>query len=240
MTLPNNTIWHLGHSSNAIKIADTLLVFDYATPLSKHQKGDGLFNGRIIPEEIRQESVAVFISHGHEDHYTADIFEWSKVVPDINYFISYDIRSCPDRVHKVKPHQYLEMNGFSIRAYPSTDEGVALSIFIGGRHLYFSGDNAFWNWDGDLDDEIYLRLALADIDRSQPINVAFQVCDPRLERKGAGGIYIFAREFNPDLLIPVHSFGDYAFNRRVEQRLRKQGFDKRFWRVERAGESIRI
>ena len=236
MPLPNNTIWHLGHSSNAIKIADRLMIFDYPTPIRTVRKGDGLHNGRIIPEEIQDEAVYVFISHGHDDHFTRDVFEWRKVIHKIAYIISYDIKACPDEVVQVRPNQHLDMDGLSVKTYPSTDDGVAFSIFIHRKHIYFSGDNAFWNWDGDLDDDIYIRLALSSIDTSTPIDIAFQVCDPRLAQMGAGGIYIFARQFNPHLLIPIHSFGDYAFNRKVAQRLMNQGFGEKFWCIGRVGD----
>jgi L-ascorbate metabolism protein UlaG (beta-lactamase superfamily) len=240
MTLPDNTIWHLGHSSVAIKISGRLLIFDYARPVTDNQKGDGFHNGRIIPEKIKGESVIVFASHGHEDHFNPDIFKWRQTIPNITYIISYDIKESPDEAIQIKPNRHLDLDGLTVGTYPSTDDGVAFSIFLNHRHIYFSGDNAFWNWDGDLDDDIYIRLALSAIDTSMPMDIAFQVCDPRLEQMGAGGIYIFARVFKPELLVPIHSFGEYAFNKRADQKLREQGFEKKFWCVGGVGETFRL
>lgn len=132
------------------------------------------------------------------------------------------------------------MANIRVRSYPSTDAGLAYSIYARGKHVYFSGGNAFWNWDGDPDDEIYERLALSAIDRETQMDIAFQVCSPRLSGMGDGGIHIFARRFLPRLLVPIHSFGDYAFNARVEKRLRKIGFAKGFWCVSHRGEQFSI
>lgn len=240
MSLPDNTIWHLGHSSHAIKIAGKLLIFDYAKPQGRTDDQLGLENGWIDPKAIQNEDTVVFVSHGHEDHFSLEIFEWRTLVRNLAYVISYDIKNIPDNAERAIPGQFLELSDLQVQVYPSTDEGIAFSIFINQKHIYFSGDNAFWNWDGDLDDDIYIRLALADINTSRPMDIAFQVCDPRLEGMGAGGIYIFARKFRPGLLIPIHSFGDYAFNRRAERRLRENGFSNRFWCIGGIGESYRL
>jgi hypothetical protein len=98
-----------------------------------------------------------------------------------------------------------------------------------------SGKNAFWNWKGDIEEAVYIRDVLSQIARSTPIDIAFQVCDPRLEGKGAGGIYAFAHAFEPKILIPLHTFGDYEFNQRAKAELIRQGFRKTFWSIDKQG-----
>jgi hypothetical protein len=73
------------------------------------------------------------------------------------------------------------------------------------------------------------------IDRFRPIDIAFQVCDPRLDSKGAGGIYLFAETFDPGILVPLHTFGEYEYNRKAEGELIRQGYRKTFWRIDRPG-----
>jgi L-ascorbate metabolism protein UlaG (beta-lactamase superfamily) len=180
----------------------------------------------------------VFASHGHPDHFSPEVFEWRQHSSRIHYILSYDIQMPSFDVTQLKPGDATSVGGIRVRAYASTDHGLAYSIYAQGRHIYFAGDNAFWNWDGDLDDDIYHRIALDAIDTQIPMDIAFQVCDPRLEGMGDGGIHIFARAFQPKLLVPIHSFGNYAFNVRVEKRLRTDGFAHRFWCVSRPGDVL--
>ena len=239
-TLPDNTIWHLIHSSFLIKIDGIVMVFDYYVPSEEIKEEDGLQTGVIRSEVLAGEEVYVFASHGHEDHFSPVIFEWQSQVADIHYIISYDIPKPPRIAAVFRPGEEKEVGNIRIKGYSSTDDGLAYSIYAHGRHIYFSGDNAFWNWDGDLDDAIYERIALSEIDRQTPMDIAFQVCDPRLDAMGDGGIHVFARNFSPKLLVPIHSFGKYAFNAVVEKRLRESGFTNAFWCVSRRGDMYSI
>jgi L-ascorbate metabolism protein UlaG (beta-lactamase superfamily) len=236
MVLPDNTIWHLTQSSNVLKIGAKLLIFDYPLEDKECAPGQGLSEGVVDPAAIAEEEVIVFVSHGHGDHFHRDIFNWRKTIANITYILSYDIIEPPEDALVVGPGISYTVAGMTIKAYPSTDAGVAYSIFIQNRHIYFSGDNAFWNWDGDLGDAIYIRTALSPIPKQPPMDIAFQVCDPRLEYLGAGGIYIFATHFQPRLLVPLHSFGKYDFNPRAQKRLRQAGFENDFWCIGGRGE----
>jgi L-ascorbate metabolism protein UlaG (beta-lactamase superfamily) len=235
MKLPNNTIWHQTHSSNMLKLGDKLLVFDYARSTNELKPGHTLATGFIVPNEISAEEVYVFISHGHSDHFHPDIFTWQNEIEQIKYIVSSDITDCPAESIVMKPDESLTVNDIQIRSYPSTDRGVAFSLIVAGKHIYFSGDNAFWNWNGDIEEAVYVQSVLSQIDASTRIDIAFQVCDPRLEGNGAGGIYAFARTFTPEILVPLHTFGNYEFNQRANAELNQQGFRKTFWCIDKEG-----
>ena len=236
MSLPDNTIRHLDHSSFLLKYNGIAMIFDYFLDPAKTPDPGGLDNGVIDPALLADEQTYVFASHGHGDHYHPVIHTWREQIAHIQYILSYDIPSPPPEAVVVRPGEEKNVGALRVRGYPSTDDGLAYSIYLDGGHIYFSGDNAFWNWDGDLDDEIYHRIALAAIDRDTPMDIAFQVCDPRLDGMGDGGIHIFAHTFQPGLLVPIHSFGNYAFNQTVADRLRQRGYDKPFWCVSRKGD----
>jgi L-ascorbate metabolism protein UlaG (beta-lactamase superfamily) len=236
----DNTIHHLYHSGFLLKRDGIVMIFDYAAVPEKSADGTGLDAGAIFPDILADEEVYVFASHSHMDHFQPVIFDWRQHVKNIHYVMSYDIPDPPSNAIVFRPGEEKEVGRIRVRAYSATDAGLAYSIYIGGRHIYFAGDNAFWNWDGDLDEEIYHRIALAAIDRETPMDIAFQVCDPRLDGKGDGGLYIFARTFQPGLLVPIHAFGQYAFNTVAEKRLRDAGFANRFWCVSRNGEMLSI
>jgi L-ascorbate metabolism protein UlaG (beta-lactamase superfamily) len=237
--LPDNTIWHLIHSSFLLKLKGIVMLFDYYTEAGTPADA-GLDSGVIVPAALAGEEVYVIASHGHADHFDPVVFDWKERIPGIHYILSYDIPAPPEYATVIKPGEHRTVGNIRIRSYPSTDDGLAYSIYTGGMHVYFSGDNAFWNWVGDLGDGIYARIALGAIDRETPMDIAFQVCDPRLDGMGDGGIHIFARDFKPTLLVPIHSFGEYGFNAVAEQRLRQQGFTNEFWCVRRRGEMARI
>lgn len=236
MPIPDNTIHHLAHSSFALKIHGKLFIFDYHMDPEELKAGDGLHNGCIRPQEIADETVFVVTSHSHSDHFHPGIFEWKERIAGITYILSYDVPGAPENAVVMRPGKEIHMDDLAIRAYPSTDQGLAFSIYIDGRHIYFAGDNAFWNWDNDLDDDVYIRTALSKIDATQPMDIAFQVCDPRLAGLGDGGIHIFARHFKPRLLVPIHAFGDYGFNKTAQAALHQAGFNGRFWCVTGKGD----
>jgi L-ascorbate metabolism protein UlaG (beta-lactamase superfamily) len=235
MFLSDNTIRHLGHSSFMMKIDGLIMIFDYCGPGLNRVAGGKADPDTINPKALAAEQVYVFASHGHQDHFHPEIYAWASQIPGIHYIIAYDIPPAPVDVSVMKPGERKRVGRIEVQSYASSDQGLAYSIYYNGRHIYFAGDNAFWNWDGDLDDEIYHRTALADIDHQTPMDIAFQVCDPRLEGMGDGGIHVFARIFQPRLLVPMHAFGDYDFNTRAARRLRESGFAHDFWCICRVG-----
>jgi L-ascorbate metabolism protein UlaG (beta-lactamase superfamily) len=238
--LPDNAIWHLIHSSFLLKLQGIVMVFDYFEEPAAASAQGGLDAGVIDGQRLTDEEVYVFASHSHRDHFHPLIFDWKKGVSNIHYVLSYDIPRPPAEAAVLKPGEKKSVGRIQVQAYPSSDAGLAYSIYAQGKHVYYSGDNAFWNWDNDLGDEIYERIALDAIDRKTPMDIAFQVCDPRLDGMGDGGICVFARQFQPRLLVPIHSFGRYEFNAVVEKRLRDSGFANAYWCVSKRGEMYSI
>lgn len=234
--IPDNTIWHLGHSANLLKIDGHLLVFDY--PYGTTAMDEELRH--LQPEEIRDEDVYVFISHHHGDHYRRTIFTWKEKIPSVKFILPSYIERRPNDAILIDPGQTIQLETMKIRAYPSTDKGVAFSIYLNGKHIYFSGDNGFWNQKRDRTPEQYIKEDLATLDRTTPIDIAFQVCDSLLESMSAGdgGITAFAESFQPKILIPLHLRGNYEFPGIIEKRLKQKGFKNRFIRPIRTGDSI--
>jgi len=236
--IPNNTIWHLGHSANLLKIDDRLLFFDY--PYSTTAMDEMLRH--LEPEEISNENVFVFVSHHHGDHHKNAIYGWKERIPHLKFIIPEYMTRRPDEAYLVAPGRTIVLDGMRIRAYPSTDAGVAFSIYLKDKHIYFSGDNGLWNWRTTRTPKQYIDEDLAAIDKTTPMDIAFQVCDPLLESKGRGdgGITAFATAFQPKLLIPLHLRGDYEFPAIISDRLKKKGFKHRFWAPARPGDVLKL
>ena len=81
-------IWYLGHSGYAVKTKNHFLIFDY---MGKRQMPahPGLANGAINPAEIENETVSVFVSHQHGDHYFRGILDWKNSIQNIQYFFGW-------------------------------------------------------------------------------------------------------------------------------------------------------
>ncbi|NNG01584.1 MAG: hypothetical protein HKM93_19505 [Desulfobacteraceae bacterium] len=68
MTIANNRIVHLVHSSNLIKIQNRVIIFDFPKAEDDRSPGFGLHDGCIDPVELADENIYVVISHRHGDH----------------------------------------------------------------------------------------------------------------------------------------------------------------------------
>ncbi len=231
----DETIIHLGHSGTLVKICGQTLIFDYATWERERRPGQGLREGYIDPEELRDEHVTVFVSHHHPDHFVPEIFRWKEVCRSIRYVVSNDVQGGPEEIMILEAGWRGAVGDLEVVTYPSTDIGLAFSVFVNGRHIYFCGDNAFWNWDDAASEDEYREAVLKRILRNGPVEIGFQVCDPRLARWGAGGIYLFAEAIGPGLLVPVHSFGNYRFNHSVAGTLKELEYAGLFWPISRRG-----
>lgn len=77
-------IRYLGHSGWAIQTKSRFLIFDYWEE-AEPEGARALADGYVDPQEIRDLSVVVFISHGHRDHWDPRVLEWRETIPDITY-----------------------------------------------------------------------------------------------------------------------------------------------------------
>jgi len=155
----------------------------------------------------------------------------------MRYILSSDFTRFPEGATLISPGQVVEVDDMKVRAYPSTDAGVAFSIYVDGKHIYFAGDNGFWNWEGKRPQDEYISKDLASLDRTVPIDIAFQVCDPKADGVGDGGVGIFAITFQPKLLVPIHLRGEYEFLKKIELQLKDRGFKNRFWVIKSIGDT---
>ena len=173
----NTTIRHLGHSAVMVEIGERVLFFDY--PFGSRAFADQIhfFDANEL-KELKDTKVYVFASHVHGDHFNRGIFSWKKEIEYVRYILSSDIKRHPADANMISPGQVIEVDDIKVRGYKSTDSGVAFSVYVGGRHIYFAGDNGFWNWKGEREESEYISKDLAQVDRKVPMDIAFQVCDP--------------------------------------------------------------
>ena len=179
-------VWYLGHSGFALNIGNRFLIFDYYLDNSQNNERS-LSSGVIEPSEIKDKEVFVFVSHDHSDHFNPVILSWKEQIPNIHYFLSFDI---PKKYHGewasvLKYNEIYQDENLRIQTFKSTDEGIAFLINIDGISIYHAGDLNWWHWYGEPDDWNNDMVAQfkqeVDLIKNHSIDIAFLTADPRLE-----------------------------------------------------------
>ncbi len=136
-------IWYLYHSGWAVKTSNTLLIFDYWELFNKPDS-PSLFNGYIDPDEIMDENVYVFISHGHGDHFDKKIMEWKKVIPRITYLFGWPAQESQSHFSFGKERISSSFGPLEVKNIYHEFDGIPESAFlieVDGVTIYFSGDH---------------------------------------------------------------------------------------------------
>ncbi len=136
-------LWHLFHAGWAVKTANHLLVFDYW----ERDEPPGprtLANGHIDPEEISEQQVMVFVSHGHSDHFDPVIYAWREVIPEITYVFGWQATTATEFTYLTAPRADVEIDGVRIRTVNHEFDRipeVAFLVEVDGITLFHSGDH---------------------------------------------------------------------------------------------------
>ncbi len=214
-------VWYLGHSGWAVRTANHLLVFDYA-PDSRSPVPDetSLFSGFIVPEQLRDRDVVVFVTHRHIDHYSAACFDWAKTIPRIRFVLGFDPQRPHDAYTVMGPDSDKSMGDIEITTIRSTDEGVAYLVSTDGVTVFHAGDHACGR-------EETKRQYREEIDRlkGRSIDIAFfPVTGCGIGEKGMirEGIAYAVDVLSPALIAPMHAgdqYGEYIeFGRYAAQK----------------------
>ncbi len=141
-TLPQGEalVWYSGHSGWLVKTQNHLLVFDYWKNNIPPDE-PGLANGSIVPAEIRNQAVTVFLSHSHGDHYTPAVFDWKSEIKDITYVAGFKPEG-KDGYHFLPAHEKKELHGLEIIPIESNDSGQGYFITVDGVTIFHPGDHA--------------------------------------------------------------------------------------------------
>lgn len=125
-------VWYLFHAGWAVKTSSTLMIFDY------------LPNGFVDPNEIKDQNVYVFISHGHGDHFDRTILEWKKVIPNITYVFGWQAQEAQGHHAFGKDHLSKSIGPLKVKNIFYNFDNIPESAFlieVDGLTIYFSGDH---------------------------------------------------------------------------------------------------
>lgn len=184
------TITYLYNSGFTVKENGRLLVFD---PVG----------GLAAPE--RSEQAVVFVSHAHGDHFDPIVDTW-RAEGRVSLVTGFDI---PSGGISMRPGDRIKLDGLTIEAFGSTDEGVSFLVNANGKRIYHAGDFNLWHWRGEstaaeIKEATDAFERVLDTLKGQKIDVAFFPVDPRLGSGYEEGAWIFVESICPSLIIPMH------------------------------------
>ncbi len=208
----NLKVTYLAHSGFLLEWDNCYWLFDY-------YKGE-------LNNLDKEKKLIVFVSHGHYDHFNKHIFHLEIEHPNIQYFISSDIKlsekdvsdygitgELSRKIQVVKPSLEYDANDnhgnkINIKTLKSTDKGVAYVLSYLGKTIYHAGDLHLWVWkedDKQSNNNMTARFNKEmDIIKNQFIDVAFAPLDPRQEEWYHLGMDAFLETTSVKYVFPMH------------------------------------
>ena len=198
-------IYHY-HSGFSVQVGGTLLVFDYW-----EGEGRSLAQvGRITPSFLKAfEKIYVFISHAHPDHLDPIVYTWESEGLPITYVVSSDM-PVGTRGKRLAPLQEKELSpDISVKAFQSTDLGVAFLVRAYGMNIFHAGDLNLWHWrqestlrEIEAAENAYYE-AIEPI-KGERIDLCMFPVDPRQGLMYDAGANHFILTMKPRVFIPMH------------------------------------
>lgn len=198
-------IYHY-HSGFSVQVGSVLLIFDYW----EGEERSLAQVGRITPQLLKAfEQIFVFISHAHPDHLDPIVYTWEAAGLPITYIVSSDM-PVGTRGKRLAPLQEKQLTqDISVKAFQSTDLGVAFLVKAYGMSIFHAGDLNLWHWrqesslrEIEAAENAYYE-AIAPI-KGERIDVCMFPVDPRQGLMYDAGANHFILAFKPRVFIPMH------------------------------------
>lgn len=198
-------IYHY-HSGFSVQVGGTLLVFDYWEGEDRSLAQVGRINPQFLSAF---EKIYVFISHSHQDHLDPIVYMWENEGLPITYIVSEDV---PGRASdlRILPQQEIQLDDqISVKAFQSTDLGVAFLVTAYGLNIFHAGDLNFWHWRqestlNEIKKAEEAFYAATEPIRSHHIDVCMFPVDPRQGMMYDAGANHFILTMKPRVFIPMH------------------------------------
>ncbi len=227
-------IWFLFHTGWVVKTSSALMIFDNLVEEGDPKKSS-LFDGIVNPEEIKDQNVYVFISHGHGDHFDRNILEWKKTIPNITYVFGWQGKETLAH-HAFSKERVAESFGpLKVKNIFHDFDNIPESAFlieVDGLTIYHSGDHG--NSPGDLN-----PFYQDNIDYISQQSDAFDLVflsifgSPTYE-----GEFYAIDKFQPRVMLPMHYYGREG-DAEGFVRLAQPKFPKtKFWYARQKGDNF--
>lgn len=223
-------VYHLFHSGVAVKTRDTLLIFDYYKDRTREDKRK-LANGVVSKKDLMQkDSVYVFVSHSHGDHFNPVIFKWKEINKNIKYILSSDIKISKKTLDDnekifISKDKVKQVDKLTINTFGSTDKGVSYLVNFEDMKIFHAGDLNWWKWKNISAEKqkIEEKDFKFEVDKlnGEEIDIAFIPVDPRLEDNYYLAGEYFIKTIKPELLVPIHFNNNYNITEKFAERMEK-------------------
>ncbi len=208
-THTKSVVTYLGHCGWSVKINNNFLIFDYQEreryefDWGEQKPAKNLAAGYIIPDEIKDYNVYVFVSHSHIDHFHKVIFDWENEVENIKYFFGWDYKSDKEYHCLKAPRGEYKDEDIEIYTINSHHSGVPESAFlvtIDGLTIYFNGD-----YKSDYKNDFkYLKT------KTEKIDFAFSISDAYDYSQYLHQALLLVNEFDVKHFFPMHHINNEA------------------------------
>ncbi|UCC79760.1 MAG: ankyrin repeat domain-containing protein, partial [Candidatus Zixiibacteriota bacterium] len=205
-------LWYLGHCGWAIKTKHQFLIFDY------WESGDDpaqpcLANGHILPDEIKNQNVIVFVSHEHRDHYDSSIFAWGESVKNLTYVFGFHPENLAEDArmgYNGEKYEYIDfhgtrtIDGIEITTIRANDAGQGFLVKVDGITIYHAGDHAGWR---DNQREGFTSEIDFLVDKADEIDFAFvnvTGCHTGDTISLAEATFYTIEKLAPKVIVPTH------------------------------------
>ena len=197
--------------------------------------------------------VYIFVSHAHADHFNPHISKLNEQYSKVYYIFSEDIRPQLPKVFMSKDFNITWMKAedekqegdMTVKAFFSTDEGVAYLIRTEDKTLMHFGDLNWWHWEGESDafNQWQKKHFTAQIQKmsSEHINIAF---GPALDARQIPyhwiGIDYFIKHVHVDKVFPMHFFDEMGLVKRFLASDKCAPYRDKMMLIEKPGQEFNV
>lgn len=230
-------VWYLGHSGWAIKTKNHLLIFDYS-PMRSIPAELSISNGHVVPSEIKDQNVFVFVSHAHADHYDPEIFNWEKSIENITYIFGWQPReNRKSNIYIAEPQKKKRIDGLEILPiYHEFDEipEAAFLLKVDGLVIFHSGDHGS---TGEVMNPVFKDNIDFLAKNANGIDIAFisQFSSKNGDAVNKGDLYTIEK-LKPRVTFPMHRGGGEHLYKKFAQEAAENGAKTRFSCAEKRGD----
>jgi L-ascorbate metabolism protein UlaG (beta-lactamase superfamily) len=214
-------IRYLGHSGWALKTKNHFLIFDYVESERKAPRGSHPHEVLNL-SELEGNNVSVFVSHEHPDHYSPAIFNWSKVIENINYVLGWKPEIEPSFIY-MAPREKKSIGDMEISTIKSTDAGVGFLVKVDGLVIFHGGDHAYWG--GSINSFVEEITYLAEAENEFDIVfLALTTGAGQRDESITKGIFCAIEKLQPKVMFPMHASGKEYLYKEFAQEVQKKKF----------------
>ena len=199
-------VWYLFHCGWVVKTSSVLMIFDYMVETGK-PGSRSLSNGIVDPEEIKDQNVYVFVSHGHGDHFDRNVLKWKETIPNITYIFGWQGKETQGNCAFGEERTSKTIGPLKIANIFHNFDVIPESAFlieVDGLTIYHSGDHG--NSAGALN-PLYKDNIDYISQQSKQFDLVFLSIfgSPTFD----GELYAIDK-FKPRVIMPMHYFGREA------------------------------